>query len=64
MQKQKILTPREARIKSGMTWRALAAKANVSLSTIKRVEDLGRWPKNRNTCNAYRTALGLEAVAQ
>jgi hypothetical protein len=59
MQKQNTLTPRLARIQSGLTWRALAAKAKVSLSTIKRIEDSGCWPSNRNTCAAYRSALGL-----
>lgn len=65
MQKQKTLTPRAARLKAGLTWRALAAAAHVSLSTIKRVEDSGNWPSNRNTSAAYRAALGLaELVAK
>ena len=64
MQKQKKITPRLARIESGLTWRALAEKAHVSLSTIKRVEDSGQWPSNQNTRTAYLLALGLPDLVQ
>lgn len=62
MQKQRLPSPRQAREASGLTWRGLAAAAQVSQSTIKRVEDSGKYPKNRNTRAAYLRALGLESA--
>ena len=62
MQKHKLPSPRQAREAAGLTWRGLAAAARVSQSTIKRVEDSGRYPKNYNTRIAYLRALGLEVA--
>jgi len=59
---QKHPHPRAARIKAGLTWRALALKARIGLATIKRVEDSGKYPKNANTRSAYFAALGLTEV--
>jgi predicted transcriptional regulator len=59
MQKHKIPSPRKAREDSGLTWRALAAKAQVSQSTIKRCEDAGEYPRHPAIRASYLAALGL-----
>ena len=59
MQKQTLPPPRKAREQSGLTWRALAIKAQVSQSTIKRCEDSGKYPRHPAIRATYLLALGL-----
>lgn len=54
--------PRAARVKAGLTWRQMAAAADVSQDTISKCEKSGRYPSNRHVRVSYLRALGLSEV--
>ena len=56
--------PRVARLAAGLTWRQMAASADVSQDTISKCEKSGAYPRNRHVRISYLRALGLVEVAR
>jgi transcriptional regulator with XRE-family HTH domain len=56
------MTPLQARLKKGISQRALAKKARISRGSISMAEKLKRWPVNDLTFAKYTKALGMNPI--
>ncbi len=56
------MTPKQAREAVLLTQEELAFKANLSVSTIVKIERRGSWPSRPNTRCKLAVALGLNAA--
>jgi transcriptional regulator with XRE-family HTH domain len=56
------MTPLQARLKKGISQRALAKKARISRGSISMAEKLKQWPVNDLTFAKYAKALGINPI--
>jgi transcriptional regulator with XRE-family HTH domain len=56
------MTPLQARLKKGISQRALAKKARISRGSISMAEKLRQWPVNDLTFAKYAKALGINPI--
>ncbi len=56
------MTPLQARLKKGISQRALAKKARISRRSISEAEKSKKWPVNDLTFAKYAKALGLNPI--
>ena len=56
------MIPKQARLKKGISQRALAKKARISRRSIAEAERTNKWPVNELTFAKYAKALGLNPI--
>jgi len=56
------MTPLQARLKKGISQRALAREARISRGSISDAEKTKKWPVNDLTFAKYAKALGLNPI--
>jgi transcriptional regulator with XRE-family HTH domain len=56
------MTPKQARLKKGISQRALAKMARIGRRSIAEAEKSNKWPVNDLTFAKYANALGLDPI--
>jgi transcriptional regulator with XRE-family HTH domain len=56
------MTPKQARLKKGISQRALAKEARISRCSVAAAERTNKWPVNELTFAKYAKALGLNPI--
>ena len=56
------MTPKQARLKKGISQRALAKMARIGRRSIAEAERTNKWPVNELTFAKYAKALGLNPI--